>query len=399
MYCSFKLQFYVYPEDRWHPNYQNSPTPTPAAISNAASRLLAEDVHIPSDEPTQSTDSSPSSSSATTSPELPERPSTPATEPADSRPTTPRQLQLGDGFSVVPGPSRRLQRERPFSVAPDPMWNSAREINPFETLAAPAPPPPYVSPPTYAEVVPEELNDTEAAERIDMETATLQAPTLTVLHPSVLSSILPPAAVEEEEVEASLSANATTSTNTSTSTGSTDDSLISGLPTPVASSPPSPAPGNLSNGGDDASSGPSSPIASTSPAANLAVSEVEAVHDDQGLEPSSQLSEKARGKKRMREEDYTSDEEDEALERLLLGEGGSGHNPSTSGRDGQPDRKRIKTDTRINTDRLEVDEDILMLARMGLVEELTPLQRRRQNEKLKAIQKLYRSGRDSHKLD
>ena len=113
------------------------------------------------------------------------------------------------------------------------------------------------------------------------------------------------------------------------------------------------------------------------------------MHDDPDRVP--QLSEKARGKKRMREEDYSSDEEDEALERLLLGEGGSGHIPSTSDRDGQPDRKRIKTDSRINTDPLEVDEDILMLARMGLVEELTPLQRRRQNEKLKAIQKLYRS--------
>jgi hypothetical protein len=147
-----------------------------------------------------------------------------------------------------------------------------------------------------------------------------------------------------------------------------------------------------------------SSITSTSAVAgNLTASEDEATHADPDQGPSPQLSEKARGKKRMREdseEERTSDEEDEALLENLLGEGGSGsghHNPNTSGRDdGRPDRKRVKTDTRISTDRLEdVDADVLMVARMGLVEELTDLERRRQIEKLKAIQKLYRSGRDS----
>jgi len=236
------------------------------------------------------------------------------------------------------------------------MWNSSREINPYDRLAAPAPPPPYVSPPTYAEVVP--------AERIDMETETVRAPTLLVRHASVSSSVLSPALVEEEEVATS-SPSSDAAASTSTGTGTTDG--------------------------------------------NLTASEVEAeaTHDDPDLGPSPQLSEKARGKKRMREdseEEHTSDEEDEALLENLLGEGssssGSGHIPNTNGPDdGRPDRKRMRTDTRISTDRLlDVDADVVMVARMGLVDELTYVERRRQAEKLKAIQKLYRSGRDSFLL-
>jgi hypothetical protein len=386
MRCSFKLQFYVEPEDRVYPNYPRTPTPAGSTetVSNTESRLLVADEHIPSDEPTQSTD--PSFSSVATTPELPDRPSTPtATEPADSRPTTPTQ-ELGDGFTVVPGPSRRLQRERPFSVAPDPMWNSSREINPFERLAAPAPPPPYVPPPTYDEAVPIE---------IEIEPETLQAPTLTVQHVSVSSSVIPPAPAEEEEVEAS--SNAVANTSTSTSTSNTDDSPNNAPPSPVVSSLPSATAGHLDN---DAGLSSLSLIPSTGPVEDSLVSGVEADHDDPDLSPSPQLSEKARGKKRMREEDYTSDEENQALE-SLLGEGcssGSGHNPGSSGRDQEPDRKRMKMDTRISTDQLVVDRDVLMAARMGLVEELTPRERRRQVEKLKAIEKLFRSGRGSLRL-
>jgi hypothetical protein len=58
----------------------------------------------------------------------------------------------------------------------------------------------------------------------------------------------------------------------------------------------------------------------------------------------------------------------------------------------------MKMDTRISTDQLVVDRDVLMAARMGLVEELTPRERRRQVEKLKAIEKLFRSGRGSLRL-
>jgi hypothetical protein len=150
----------------------------------------------------------------------------------------------------------------------------------------------------------------------------------------------------------------------------------------------------------DAAANTTSSTSTSAAAGDLAASEVEAVHDDPDLGPSLQLSERARGKKRMREEEHTSDEEDEALLESLLGEGssgrGGGHDPNSSGRDGRPDRKRTRTDTRISTDRLDgVDADVLMVARMGLVEELTDGERRRQAEKLKAIQKLYRSGRDS----
>lgn len=393
MRCSFKLQFYVHPEDRVYPTYRNPQTPTPvgstATASNTESPLLAADEHIPCDEPTQSTD--PSSSSVVTTPELPDRPSTPAaTEPADSRPTTPNQ-QLGDGFSVVPGPSRRLQRERPFSVAPDPMWNSSREINPFERLAAPAPPPPYVPPPTYDEAVPID---------IEIEPETLQVPTLTVQHASVSSNVIPPAPAEEEEVAAS--SNAATDTSTSAGTSGTDDSVNNVPPSSVATSLPSAAAtGHLGNIADDTNNNPSSSlIPSTGPVGNLPASEVEADHDDPDLGPSPQLSEKARGKKRMREEDYTSDEDNEALE-SLLGEGsssGSGHHLNSSGRDEGPDRKRMKMDTRISTDQLVVDRDVLMVARMGLVKELTPKERRRQAERLKDIEKLVRIGRGSLQL-
>ena len=394
MRCSFKLQFYVHPEDRVYPTYRNPQTPTPvgrtATVSNAETRMLVADGHIPSDEPTQSTDPS---SSVMTTPELPDRPSTPAaTEPADSRPTTPNQ-ELGDGFSVVPGPSRRLQRERPFSVAPDPMWNSSREINPFERLAAPAPPPPYVSPPTYDEAIPIV---------VEIEPETLQAPTLTVQHASVSSNVIPPAPAEEEEVEASSNAAADTSTNASTS--GTDDSPNNVPPSSVATSLPSATASHLANDADDASNNPSSSfsslIPSTGPVGNHPASEVEADHDGPDQGPSPQLSEKARGKKRMREEDYTSDEENEALERLL-GEGcssGSGHNLDSSGREEGPDRKRMKMDTRVSTDQLVVDRDVVMVARMGLVKELTFKERRRQAEKLKDIEKLVRSGRSSLQL-
>ncbi len=317
MSYSFKLQFYVHPEDRWYPNYRNPRTSTASTstetISNdAESRLPATDAHIPSDEPTYSTDGS--SSSVETSPELPDRPSTPATtEHADSRPTTPRQ-QLGDGFGVVPGPSRRLQRERPFSVAPDPMWNSSREIQPYERLATCVPPPPYVLPPTYAEVVPSEHIETIEevpvepihVETIEIEPSTLRSPTLSVRHAAVSSTAIPRGPPAEVVVEA----------------------------------PP---------------------------------------------------SEKARGKKRMREEDYPSDEDDEDES---LGEGSSGdsgRNPSTSNCRGQPDRKRIKTDTRISTDRLEVDNEVSMVAGMGIVELPTDAEQWRQVQKLKEIEKLYRA--------
>ena len=50
-------------------------------------------------------------------------PPSPATQRALNPPLSPRE-----GFSVVPGPSRRLQHERPFTVQLDPMWNSTQSI-------------------------------------------------------------------------------------------------------------------------------------------------------------------------------------------------------------------------------------------------------------------------------
>ena len=258
-------------------------------------------------------------------PGSPDRPSTPAaTEHADSRPTTPTQ-QLGDGFGVVPGPSRRLQRERPFLVAPDPMWNSSQEIRPYEPLAtAHAPPPPYVLPPTYAETDPP--GQIEAVETTDE-----------VVH----SELEPFATAVTIEIEPSTSQSPALDVWDSDACVSSTES------------------GEVDSG-------------------------------DENRNVESQLSEKARGKKRMREEDQSETLED------LLGCCSSGSRTGND-RDGQPDRKRMKTDadtdTRISTDRVEVDESVLMVARMGLFETLTDVESYRQVKKLKEIQKLYRGGR------
>ena len=362
---SFKLQFYAHPEDRWYPNYRN-PRTTSASTSaetllNAESRLPVSDARTQVDEPIHSTAAS---SSVAVSPRLPDRPSTPAaTEHADSRPTTPRQL-LGDGFSVVPGPSRRLQRERPFSVAPDPMWNSSREIRPYERLATHAPPPPYVLPPTYAEAVPpgqiesvEEVVPPELypVETIEIEPSTSQPPTLCVRDVSVSSTVIPRAPVTEEAAHNKPSYTFGSSWNFSSIAPQAEISTTSE---------------NETGDGD-----------------------VGSADENQNVE--SQLSEKARGKKRMREEDCSSDEKDdsETLEHLL-GEGCSGGNTNND-RDGQPDRKRIKTetDTRISTDPLEVDTSVLIVARHGIVETLTDVQSWCQVKKLKEIEKLHRAGR------
>ena len=323
MSYSFKLQFYVHPEDRWHPEYRNPRIPPPSTstetLSNAEPGLPAADTHVQAGEPTHSP--SASSSSAETSPGLADRASTPAaTEHADSRPTTPRQQHLGDGFSVVPGPSRRLQRERPFSVAPDPMWNSSREIQPGEYLATQAPPPPYVLPPNYTEMVPP--GQIEAVEQV-----VHPGPSFPVEVIEIDPSTLHIAASGDEAAE-----NSTCSENETGDVG---------------------GPGGEDNPKND----------------------------------ESQLSENARGKKRMRDDDD-----------IPGGDCSGGSGTSSSDRDAQPDRKRMKTgadatDTRISTDRLEVDEPFLIVARMGLFETLTDVESCRQVKKLKEIEKLHRSGR------
>ncbi len=404
MSYSFKLQFYVNPEDRWYPDYRNPRAPTATTstgivLNDAESRPLGADAHISSDETTHSTDASSASTAA--SPGLPDRPSTPsspaATEHADSRHATPRQ-QMGDGFSVVPGHSRRLQRERPFSVAPDPMWNSSQEIRPYEPLATGPPPPPYVCPPTYAEVALAERIETieevvptsqEHIETIEIHPASLQPSTLNVQDVSVSSSVIPRAAVaaEEAEVEVSLSSNAPNGTSHALGPSWTfyGDSSSTPVDDPYAS-------GDEADSGDDENELPT-------------VSEaVEFLRDSEDTNPpaESELSEKARGKKRMRDEDYDEDQTPDLGEGCSSGSGG-GCGPSTSScrdrdNDGEPDRKRMKTDkdrdTRINTDRLEgVDPGVLIVARAGLVEVPTNEECFRHAKKLKEIEKLYRTDR------
>jgi hypothetical protein len=401
--------------------------------------LAAADAHTQADEPTHSTAAS---SSLAASPGLPDRSSTPAaTEHTDSRPATPVQ-ELGDEFGVVPGPSRRLQREHPFSVAPDPMWNSTREILPDARLAIQAPPPPYVLPPTYTEVVPPGQIETveqvvhlepHPVEAIEIEPSTLQPTTLDVRDVSVSSNTIPSLPVTEEEAQDAPSYTFgpswtfLSSTQAQNPTASEDEDEVDGVDGEDGSEDPNSYIGSQATANtDDAHDVPSHPFDSLAAlgaeeAENTTTSENETGEVGSGDEnpnvelQESQLSETARGKKRMREEDYPSleDEKDksETLEELRGGScytASGGCNPSGSGsssssrtsrdRDGQPDRKRMKTDTgdsdtRISTDPLEVDESVLIVARMGLFETLTDAESCRQVKKLKEIEKLYRSGR------
>ena len=243
----------------------------------------------------------------------------------------PRKQRLGGGSSVVPGPSRRLQRERPFSVAPDPMWNSSREILPYGGLATRSRPPR----PTYTEVV---VPPSGRIETVEIEPSTLRSPSLDVREVYVIPRV--PGVTEEvaqhNDPPYSLSPSTTRQAHNQNTTASEDHD-----------------------------------------------------HDliDDNPNVKSRLGETARGKKRTREEDYSPDEKDESetLE-YPLGEdcssGSGGRNPNSAGtgtgtssdRDGQPDRKRMKT-------------------RMGLVETLTDAESWRPVKKLKNIVKLYRGGR------
>jgi len=211
------------------------------------------------------------------------------------------------------------------------MWNSTRAINPFLHLAAPPPPPPYVEPPAYATEDPATLS------------AESQAPetTLTAERTSPPPSVPPPAS--EAEVEAAVSAGP------SASASDIVDHTPSPPLSPVVCSP---------EGGDDPDAG-----------------------------TSLQLSEKARGKKRMREEDYSysSDEDENDENDGPFMEGGSR-------RDGS-DRRRKKTDTRINMDRLDMSPYGWQTPRMSFMDELYTLSdHRRSAEKLKSIQRLYRGA-------
>ena len=222
----------------------------------------------------------------------------------------------------MPGHSRRLQRERPFSIAPDPMWNSSREIRPYESFAAAhAPPPPYVPPPTYAEmVVPPGPGQIESlvqvlrsparpsaaeVEVIDIEPSTLQSSTLEVRDDSVSSDRIPRVLVTEEEAN-------------------NDPSYSFGPSWTFARDGPSHlSTFLLAEEADD----------STTPEAEM-VDVV--VGGDGNPNDESQLSEKARGKKRARDDDPSDDRDDtETLEILFGG--------SSSDRDGQPDCKRVKS--------------------------------------------------------
>ena len=280
--------------------------------------------------------------------------------------------------------------------------------NPGDHLAIQAPPPPYVQPPTYTEVVP--TGQIEAVqqvvhlepfqvETIEIEPSTLQPTTLDVRDASV-SNTIPSLPVTEEEAQNAPSFTfgpswtfmSSTQAQNPTASEDEDEAHVDpySLDTLAWAEEAENSTTTSENGTGDVGSGDENP--------NVESQE-------------SQLSERARGKKRMREEDYSSleDEKDEseALEELLgessctasggCNPGGSGSSGTSSDRDGQPDRKRMKTDTdadtRISTDPLEVDESVLIVARMGLFETLTDAESCRQVKKLKEIEKLYRSGR------
>ena len=289
------------------------------------------------------------------------------TEPADSRPNTPRQQQ-GDGFSVVPGPSRRLQRERPFSVEPDPMWNSIREINPYMRLAAPAPPPPYLPPPAYA--------DEDRVPHVGPQTSSQAVQRLS---PAPLPLVCPPSASEEEEeeeVDASLSSRAA---------GERRSIADHNRPSSPSSN------GTVASDDEDASRHGSG--------------DGQAAEDAEP--PPTRLSEKVRGKKRMRDED----DGDNPLEEEGSSRGPSwrrhieGDNPLGEGSSRDPSsgrhRKRQKQEDRtikFNLDPLKIDDGFALayLSIGGFSSPQPDSMRRRHVEKLKAMQKMFCGGRDLH---
>ncbi|KAI0281407.1 hypothetical protein BGY98DRAFT_958820 [Russula aff. rugulosa BPL654] len=235
------------------------------------------------------------------------------------------------------------------------MWNSSREIRPQESLAAThAPPPPYVLPPTYAEVIPPRQIESvvqvvhsarpSPVEIIDIEPSTLQSSTLDVRDVSISSDNIPRAN------------NAPSIHSPQSSTPSEDlaaDDTDSDDENPYIGS-------EVTTGADGAEhDGPSHPLDLSTflwaeEAENSTTSDDEmgdvvvGSSSDENPDADSQLSEKARGKKRMRDEDYPSDDKDdsETLEMLLEegSSGGSSSSSTSSDRDGQPDRKRMKTD-------------------------------------------------------
>ena len=214
--------------------------------------------------------------------------------------------------------------------------NSSLSINPFLRLAAPPPPPPYTLPPAYTTEDPAPRTESQAA-------------TLTAERASPPRSSVPR---PDSEAVAEVSAE----------TRRIDDPADNPLPTP-SPSPPS--------------------TATTSAADNASASEGA---DDLDTAPSSELSEKARGKKRMREEDSSSPDEDEDDPFAAAGS-------NSSGRDGRS-RKRQKTDTRISTDRLDLSPGRTQGNHTSFMDKLLTMTDRRRNvEKLKYIEKVYRGGR------
>ncbi|KAI0276565.1 hypothetical protein BGY98DRAFT_985034 [Russula aff. rugulosa BPL654] len=191
------------------------------------------------------------------------------------------------------------------------MWNSSREIQPDERLATQAPPPPYVLPPNYAEVGEiEAVEEVVHPEHFPVETIEIDPSTLEEVHNNHPSHSFGPSW-------------AFLSTNTQAQNPAASEHEAAENPTSYENET-----GDVSGAGDE----------------------------NPNVEP--QLSEKARGKKRMREEDETDDSE--ALEQDLGGGCSSGSGT---------------------------------IARMGLFETLTDVESCRQVKKLKEIEKLYRSGR------
>jgi hypothetical protein len=96
----------------------------------------------------------------------------------------------------------------------------------------------------------------------------------------------------------------------------------------------------------------------------------------------------------MREEDYlsSSDEEDDDENDDPFVEGSGGASGSGSRRDGS-DRKRKKIDTMIDTGRLDLSPCGWRTQRTSFMDKLYTLSDRRRNaEKLKSIQRLYRGA-------
>ncbi|KAI0256611.1 hypothetical protein BJV78DRAFT_1150608 [Lactifluus subvellereus] len=327
------------------PHVSQPPTPSgvrrTATVVDVASSLLGDcpclpdRVPGPSGEPSSSQSTEPTNPPPTTNaPNVPARQATLPTESATIPPPSPM---------AAPSGNRRLQRERRVGeAAGDPMWTTSRAIDIDARLPTPPPPPPYVLPPAYTD------EDNAGVQNIVQATTTTATTTPRTSPPRSV----PPAPAAGAEQAAT--------------------------PTPSANTQIAAAIVNV-NGQQSQSTLPSS-----SPTATASRSG--AISDDGPCaDPSSQLSDRAAGKKRRRDDDNDNESDDAEAS---PGASGSG----SQSRYDEPEYKRVRMDPATSTKRLPIPEILLNVARKYPYPEPTLKERRVQFERLKSLRSMFRRG-------